>query len=122
MSLLLFEKSWKLTPRLTSEDEFCVTETLTAIQSDLNTTLSISNLVTLVGSGLSTASAIPTSTRCSDCSKAAYSILKNDYPSLINGTESDIEAECGATFTGTFGTAMIDRVSLSILFRWINAI
>ncbi|KAF9024844.1 hypothetical protein BDZ89DRAFT_954353, partial [Hymenopellis radicata] len=77
-------------------DTYCVTETLNNLQTSLGTTLSLSNIVSLFGSD---DTQIPSNITCSDCSKAAYSIVKADYPALVSDDESDVQAECGASFT-----------------------
>lgn len=83
----------------TSTSTFCVTEVLTNIQS-ARTTLSLNNIVALVTklvSGQSTG--IPSSAVCTNCTKAAYTILSQGLPEIASTVQSSISSECGTNYT-----------------------
>ncbi|KAG0704515.1 hypothetical protein DFH29DRAFT_911661 [Suillus ampliporus] len=83
----------------TSTSTLCVPELLTNIQS-ATTTLSLSNIVALATkmiSGQSTG--IPSSAICINCTKAAYTVLSQDLPSIASTSQSALSSECGANYT-----------------------
>lgn len=83
----------------TSANSLCATELLTDIQS-ATTTLSLSNLVGLIvevaaGSDVG----IPQSVTCSNCTKAGYTIIEQDFPGLLSDQDATLQSECGSSFT-----------------------
>ncbi|KAH7913919.1 hypothetical protein BJ138DRAFT_1001353 [Hygrophoropsis aurantiaca] len=83
----------------TSTSTLCLTETLTGIQS-ATTTLSLTNIVGLITKVMSGQTvSIPQNVTCSDCSKAAYTIAAQNFPSLVSGEQSSVSSTCGADFT-----------------------
>jgi len=83
----------------TSANTLCVTEVLTDIQSS-TTTLSINGIASLITQAMSgTTIDLPQNTTCSNCSKAAYTIVAQGYPTLQTTDEATIQSECGASFT-----------------------
>jgi len=83
----------------TSADSLCVTELLNDIQAD-TTTLSINNIVGLITQIISGANiTIPQNVTCSNCSKAAYTIVSQNFPSIVSSDQSALQSECGSSFT-----------------------
>jgi len=83
----------------TSANTLCVTEELTDIQS-ATTTLSINNIIGLITQVMSGATInIPQSVTCSNCSKAAYTLVAQSFPSVVSGEQSAVQSECGTAFT-----------------------
>ncbi|KIJ67652.1 hypothetical protein HYDPIDRAFT_38135 [Hydnomerulius pinastri MD-312] len=83
----------------TSTSTLCVPELLTDIQSS-TTTLSINNIVGLITQLMSGQNiSIPQNVSCSSCSKAAYTLVAQGFPSLVSGDQSAVQSECGASFT-----------------------
>lgn len=77
----------------------CVPEVLTGIQS-ATTTLSLNSIITLVTklvSGRSTG--IPSSAVCTNCTKAAYTVLSQGLPVIATAAQSSFSSECGANYT-----------------------
>ncbi|THH26917.1 hypothetical protein EUX98_g7270 [Antrodiella citrinella] len=92
-------------------NSLCVTETLTNVQNATGTTLSGSDLVSVLVSILSgQTSKIPPSALCTDCNKAAFNIINSDFPDLSNGSvnvDGNISSVCGADFiNGTSPTGI----------------
>ncbi|KAG6333690.1 hypothetical protein ID866_5397 [Astraeus odoratus] len=81
----------------TSVNQLCVTEDLYAIQN-ATTTLTLSNLVGVVGQLTSGSTSVPQNVTCGDCSKAAYTIASQDYPALLANSTSSVSAYCGSSF------------------------
>lgn len=82
----------------TSVNELCVTEELTGVQNTTGT-LTINNLITVVGEIISGSSSIPQSVACSNCSKAAYTIADTNFPALVSNSTSTVQSTCGSSFT-----------------------
>ncbi|KAF9222680.1 hypothetical protein BS17DRAFT_755782 [Gyrodon lividus] len=83
----------------TSASTLCVTELLTDIQ-DATTTLSINNIVGLITQTMSGQNvSIPQSVTCSNCSKAVYTVVATNFPSLVSSDQSTLQSECGSSFT-----------------------
>jgi len=83
----------------TSTSTLCVPELLTNIQSS-TTTLSLNNIVSLVTklvSGQSTG--IPSSAVCTDCTKAAYTLISQGIPQVASTVQSAVSSECGTNYT-----------------------
>jgi hypothetical protein len=92
----------------TSTKTLCVPEVLTDIQS-ATTTVSLNNIVALLTklmSGQSTG--IPSSALCTNCTKAAYTVLSQGLPGVASTAQSSFSSECGTNYTGN---------SCAILFR-----
>lgn len=82
----------------TSANSLCVTELLNDVQS-ATTTLSINNILGLITQTISGANiAIPQNVTCSNCSKAAYTVVSQNFPSLLSNGSS-VQSECGSSFT-----------------------
>ncbi|KAI9572246.1 hypothetical protein HD554DRAFT_2068276 [Boletus coccyginus] len=83
----------------TSAKSLCVTELMNSIQS-ASTTLSLNNIVGLMTQVMSGENInIPQNVTCSDCTKAAYSIAAQGYPSLVTGQQAYLQSNCGSSFT-----------------------
>jgi hypothetical protein len=98
----------------TSANSLCVTELLTDIQS-ATTTLSLTNIAGLISQAMSGKSpSIPQNVTCSNCSKAAYTILNEDFPSFVSDEQSAFQSECGSSFTnGQMPSGIQDTASNS---------
>lgn len=75
----------------------CLASTLNDIQS-ANGPLTLNSLIQLVTLG--NVPNIPSNVTCSDCTKAAYNILRSDVPSIVSDTSGELQQQCGANFTG----------------------
>ncbi|KAG8213637.1 hypothetical protein J3R82DRAFT_10326 [Butyriboletus roseoflavus] len=83
----------------TSANTLCATEQLTEIQSS-TTTLSINNIVGMATMAMTGKTmSIPQNVTCSNCSKAAYTILAKDFPTLLTNEQATFQSECGSSFT-----------------------
>lgn len=82
-----------------NSSQLCVTETLTNIQTSTGT-LSKSAVEQLVSQAMQgSLPNVPSSALCTDCTKEAFNIIKEDYPGLVNNNvESVVSNECGASF------------------------
>lgn len=83
----------------TSTKTLCVPEVLTDIQS-ATTTVSLNNIVALLTklmSGQSTG--IPSSALCTNCTKAAYTVLSQGLPRVASTAQSSFSSECGTNYT-----------------------
>ncbi|KAJ6499176.1 hypothetical protein C8R45DRAFT_106585 [Mycena sanguinolenta] len=83
---------------LTDSGTNCITQTLTNIQSILGT-LSIDNIGTVITNAFTSTSSLPANVSCTNCVKQAYNILNQDFPSAASSVGSDLNSECGASFT-----------------------
>ena len=75
----------------------CLASTLNDIQS-VSGPLTLNSLIQLVTLG--NVPNIPSNVTCSDCTKAAYNILRSDVPSIVSDTSGELQQQCGANFTG----------------------
>ncbi|KAK0454927.1 hypothetical protein EV421DRAFT_462675 [Armillaria borealis] len=82
---------------LQDSDTYCVTETLRGIESSVGT-LSVNRIVSFLG-GQASFSSLPSNVTCSNCTKAAYNILQEAYPALVNNGTESIQSQCGEAFT-----------------------
>ncbi|KAF5370757.1 hypothetical protein D9758_001968 [Tetrapyrgos nigripes] len=74
----------------------CITQTLNNIQ-DMVGPLSPSNVMN-IGASLGS-SDIPSNVTCTNCIKEAYNIINQDFPGLLSDAQSDLQSQCGASFT-----------------------
>ncbi|KAF9565527.1 hypothetical protein CPC08DRAFT_747823 [Agrocybe pediades] len=70
----------------------CITKSLTDLQSVLGP-LTLSSLMTINTENL------PVNMTCTDCTKAAYNVIKTDVPSLVSDAAPSLQSQCGASFT-----------------------
>ncbi|KAL0956470.1 hypothetical protein HGRIS_002616 [Hohenbuehelia grisea] len=75
-------------------NSLCVTKVLTDAQNLLGT-LSINNAMAVFAKAR-TLTEIPTNITCTNCVKAAYNIVKQDFPDAI--PSQDVSSVCGASF------------------------
>jgi hypothetical protein len=76
--------------------QFCVTETLKAIEQSAGRPLSLGD----VGPAVMSSSSDP-AVVCTDCSKAAYNILKNAAPDIFTpDVVMNASNTCGPSFVG----------------------
>jgi len=89
-------------------DTNCITQTLTNIQ-DIVGTLSLANVAQLVANPPTT---LPANVTCTNCIKAAYSIISTDAPSLVADVAPALQSQCGASFTdGTTPTGIVQSAN-----------
>jgi hypothetical protein len=93
-----------IVPSSDSANKLCINEDLSAIETALGAPLSVNTLMTKLTTGLtSTVAALPNSTICSACNKAAYTIIKTDFGSLIDSDiDNTVKSECGADFVSEY--------------------
>jgi len=93
-------------------NEFCVTQTLTNIQSTTGTlTLDeASSLVnTVIGGGTL---GLSQNTTCTSCTKEAYNIANADFSDLFGSEKSAIQNTCGADFTnGSTASGIVETAN-----------
>lgn len=82
---------------LQSGNEKCITKDLKALEGSVGT-LSIDNIVKIVGTLGFNSSSIPKELYCSDCTKAAYNTINADFPGTFDGSKDEIQQQCGASF------------------------
>ncbi|KAJ8077322.1 hypothetical protein AAF712_004197 [Marasmius tenuissimus] len=82
---------------LQSGNEKCITKELKAVESSIGT-LSVDNIVKLVSTLSFNNQTIPKDVYCSDCTKAAYNAINEDFPGTFDDSKSDIQQQCGASF------------------------
>lgn len=88
--------------RSTTNNTLCLTTTLDNVESVLGP-LSLDNIMTQMTEILTgQATNLPTSLVCTDCSKAAFNILKQNDPALAGSSTvtNAVENQCGASFVG----------------------
>jgi hypothetical protein len=78
-----------------NNDELCVTETLTNIQTTTGT-LTLSSVSNLLFGGSNVS--LPSNTTCTSCTKAAYNLANKNFPGLVSGEKNAIEQTCGQSF------------------------
>jgi hypothetical protein len=80
----------------------CITEELNNVQNVIGP-LSINNLFSSLTSMFTNPANIPKNDTCTACTQAAFTIAKQDFPSLFNGnTQQTIASECGPDFIGEY--------------------
>ena len=88
--------------RSSTSNNLCITDALTTVQSGVGT-LSENNLVNIVSNvigGNVNSSVVPQSLLCSDCTKAAVTLLNQDQPGLLpDDATSYLNGQCGSNFT-----------------------
>ncbi|KAJ7680451.1 hypothetical protein DFH06DRAFT_1163081 [Mycena polygramma] len=98
---------------LTDSGTNCITQTLTNIQSMLGT-LSIGNIGGVIGNAITSNASLPANISCSNCVKEAYNVLNGDFPSTAASLSSDLNSECGSSFTdGTTPTGIVETATTS---------
>ncbi|KAF8070563.1 hypothetical protein FPV67DRAFT_1624192 [Lyophyllum atratum] len=80
---------------LKDSDTNCITKTLTNIEN-ITGPLSISSVVALALNP--NVNQIPSNITCSNCIKAAYTIINHDIPSLVSDAGPSAQSQCGASF------------------------
>ena len=81
----------------------CLASTLSDIQS-ANGPLTLNSIIQFITLG--NVPNIPPNVTCSDCTKAAYNILRNDVPRIVSDASEGLQQQCGANFTGEITTRM----------------
>ena len=77
--------------------KLCINEDLSAIETALGKTLSLTNIISSV-SNISVLASLPKDAICSNCNKAIYATIKQDFPSLVSSIDSTASSECGSDF------------------------
>lgn len=110
-----------LRPRSTKQNnELCVTEFLTGVQGTTGN-LSMANIeafgTNLVNGG--SLPNLPSNVTCSNCVKAAYTIVNKDFAGLVpSSVGSYFQNTCGASFTGMWRPScecLLSRASEAVL-------
>ncbi|KAF5361057.1 hypothetical protein D9756_005000 [Leucocoprinus leucothites] len=81
---------------LQNNNNNCLVSTLSTIEG-VTGPLTIDNILQMVM--LRNVPSLPSNVTCSDCTKAAYNILRTDVPNLVSDASSDLQQTCGANFT-----------------------
>ncbi|KAI0633316.1 hypothetical protein C8Q77DRAFT_1057496, partial [Trametes polyzona] len=82
-----------------NNNALCLTETLNNLEPYTGplTTANIQSLASQIEGG--TVPNLPSNVTCTDCTKAAYNIVQQNFNGLISGFSSEVSSTCGATFT-----------------------
>ncbi|CDO74345.1 hypothetical protein BN946_scf184645.g1 [Trametes cinnabarina] len=82
-----------------NNNALCVTETLNNIQPYTGT-LTVSNIDSIASQVMSgSLPNLPSNVTCTDCTKAAYNIVQQNFGDLTSGFSGDVNSTCGASFT-----------------------
>lgn len=73
--------------------------------------LSLQNIVKLVANPPND---LPANITCTNCIKAAYTVVAQDIPALVSDTAPALQQQCGADFTGMTHVVSISHPSLTI--------
>ncbi|KAJ1306344.1 hypothetical protein OPQ81_007351 [Rhizoctonia solani] len=92
---------------------FCVTSTLQAIENWLGQPLSKNTISTVVPKLISTGTDIPTNLTCTDCTKAAYALIRPHLSDSQRGTwDNAATGQCGSSYTdGTTPVGIIQSAN-----------
>ncbi|KIL68836.1 hypothetical protein M378DRAFT_157970 [Amanita muscaria Koide BX008] len=86
----------------------CVTQTLTALQSSTNQTISISSIT----DAISNFSSLPVNVACTGCIKASYNIIAQNDPSEASNLQQPLQQKCGTSFTdGSTPSGIVESAS-----------
>jgi hypothetical protein len=98
-------------------DTNCITQTLTNIQDTVGT-LTLANVAQLVVSPPT----LPANITCTNCIKAAYSVIHTDAPTLVADVAPALQSQCGADFTdGTTPTGIVQSANTAAASANANA-
>ncbi|KAI0769643.1 hypothetical protein BD413DRAFT_476957 [Trametes elegans] len=82
-----------------NSNALCVTETLNNLEPYTGT-LTVSNIESVASQiAAGTVPNVPSNVTCTDCTKAAYNIVQQNFAGLFSGAASDVSSTCGASFT-----------------------
>ncbi|KDN38077.1 hypothetical protein RSAG8_09762, partial [Rhizoctonia solani AG-8 WAC10335] len=81
-------------------NDLCVTKTLQAIEKWVGQPLSKNTIRTVIPKLISTGTEVPTNLTCTDCTKAAFSLIRPHLSESQRGTwDSYINGQCGSGYT-----------------------
>lgn len=87
--------------------KLCINEDLSAVETGLNTTLTLMQVAN-IGKNISMFTSLPASSICTNCNKAVYNIFNQTFPFLITPIQSGIQTKCGSNFiNGPMPTSII---------------
>ncbi|KAI9066570.1 hypothetical protein FKP32DRAFT_1621942 [Trametes sanguinea] len=82
-----------------NNNALCVTETLNNLEPYTGT-LTVANIESLASQIVSgSVPNVPSNVTCTDCTKAAYNLVQQNFGDLISGFSGDVNSTCGASFT-----------------------
>ncbi|CAE6534606.1 unnamed protein product [Rhizoctonia solani] len=86
-------------------NDLCVTKTLQAIENWVGQPLSKSTIQTVIPKLISTGTDVPTNLTCTDCTHAAYSLIRPHLSESQRGTwDNYVNGQCGSNSGYTDGT------------------
>ncbi|KAI0823306.1 hypothetical protein BC628DRAFT_1384035 [Trametes gibbosa] len=94
-----------------NNNALCVTETLNNIEPYTGT-LTIANIEALSSQIMGgTVPNVPSNVTCTDCTKAAYGIVQQNFDGLISGFSNDVSTTCGASFVDGTQPASVTQLA-----------
>ncbi|CAE6538379.1 unnamed protein product [Rhizoctonia solani] len=98
---------------LKQNNAFCVTSTLQAIENWVGQPLSKNTIQTVIPKLVSTGTEVPTNLTCTDCTKAAYSLIRPHLNDANKGTwDSYVNGQCGSGYTdGTTPSGVVQSAN-----------
>lgn len=83
-----------------NNNTLCLTETLTNLEPYTGT-LTVSNIEAVASQIVAgTVPSVPSNVTCTDCSKAAFNLVEQNFNGLLSGYSSDVSTTCGSSFVG----------------------
>ncbi|OJT09268.1 hypothetical protein TRAPUB_14265 [Trametes pubescens] len=81
-----------------SNNTLCVTETLNNLEPYTGT-LTVSNIEAVASQIVAgTVPNVPSNVTCTDCTKAAFNLVEQNFNGLLSGFSSDVSTTCGSSF------------------------
>ncbi|KAG8689447.1 hypothetical protein FRC11_002532 [Ceratobasidium sp. 423] len=101
---------------LKQNNAFCVTTTLQAIENWVGQPLSKNTIQTVVPKLVSTGTEVPTNLTCTDCTKAAYALIRPHLNDANRGTwDNYVSGQCGSSYTdGTTPSGVVQSANSAI--------
>ncbi|CAE6345397.1 unnamed protein product [Rhizoctonia solani] len=98
---------------LKNGNSFCVTTTLQAIENWVGQPLSKNTIQTVLPRLVSTTTEVPTNLTCTDCTKAAYALIRPHLNDANRGTwDNTATGQCGSTYAdGTTPSGIIESAN-----------
>ncbi|CAE6488127.1 unnamed protein product [Rhizoctonia solani] len=98
---------------LKNGDSLCVTSTLQSIENWLGQPLSKNTIETVLPRLVSTTTEVPANVTCTDCTKAAYALIRPHLNDANRGTwDNTVAGQCGSSYTdGTTPSGIVESAN-----------
>lgn len=84
-----------------ASDAFCLTNTLQAIQTYIDTPLGVNNISTVLPALTASGKQVPKTLICTTCVQASYALIRPKLNDTDRATwDSYLGGQCGSSFTG----------------------